>query len=320
MQQLEKYYRLFGKLKRAYQHGGAPHKPILLLAILKSAENQKLLNNRIYISPELIMNFRELWSKLVTTQHQLNFALPFFHMRTEPFWRLVNKPGNFIPLTRSHSIKSLGSLIESIQYAEIDTELMALIQDNNSNLALTNFLLSKYFSEHSNIKLEYRELHEIEHQILHDDQYTYKTRIEQIQNTLKPEQSEEDFYIRGGIFKREVPKIYNYTCAISQMYITSTYNAQLVDACHIIPFSISKNDTITNGISLCPNLHRAFDRGLIKIDQNYRVRISPSITENNSPYSLKQFEGQQIILPKNTNHYPLIENLEWHSKEKWISG
>jgi putative restriction endonuclease len=104
------------------------------------------------------------------------------------------------------------------------------------------------------------------------------------------------------------------------MCITSTYNAQLVDACHIVPFSISKNDTITNGISLCPNLHRAFDRGLIKIDQNYQVRISPSISENNSPYSLRQFEGQQIILPKNTNHHPLIENLEWHSKEKWISG
>jgi hypothetical protein len=33
MEFLEKYSRLFGKLKRAYQNGGAPHKPILLLAI-----------------------------------------------------------------------------------------------------------------------------------------------------------------------------------------------------------------------------------------------------------------------------------------------
>lgn len=32
-------------------------------------------------------------------------------------------------------------------------------------------------------------------------------------------------------------------------------NAQLVDACHIVPFAISKDDTINNGISLSPNLH-----------------------------------------------------------------
>ena len=104
------------------------------------------------------------------------------------------------------------------------------------------------------------------------------------------------------------------------MQITTTANAQFVDACHIVPFSISKNDTITNGISLCPNLHRAFDRGLITIDSNYRVKVSPNFTEKDSPYSLKQFEGHEIILPTITSPYPLLENLDWHSKEKWVSS
>jgi putative restriction endonuclease len=317
---LEKYIRLFGKLKRAYQHGGAPHKPILLLAILKSVESKVIISNRIYITPELIMNFRELWSKLVTTQHQLNFALPFFHMRTEPFWRLVNKPGNFIPLTSSHSIKSLGSLNENIQYAEIDQELWDLMLNAQTNLTLTKLLLSTYFSESSNVTLEYGELHEIEHQIMNDDQYTYKARILDIENNYNNEQGQEILYIRCGIFKREIPKIYNYTCAISKMRIATSSNAQLVDACHIVPFSVSKNDTITNGISLCPNLHRAFDRGLITIDSNYRVKVSPKLTEDDSPYSIKQFEGQEIVLPSKTSQYPLLENLDWHSKEKWISN
>jgi putative restriction endonuclease len=317
---LEKYIRLFGKLKRAYQHGGAPHKPILLLAILKSVESKVITSNRIYITPELIMNFRELWSKLVTTQHQLNFALPFFHMRTEPFWRLVNKPGNFIPLTSSHSIKSLGSLNENIQYAEIDQELWDLMLNAQTNLTLTKLLLSTYFSESSNVTLEYGELHEIEHQIMNDDQYTYKARILDIENNYNNEQGQEILYIRCGIFKREIPKIYNYTCAISKMRIATSSNAQLVDACHIVPFSVSKNDTITNGISLCPNLHRAFDRGLITIDSNYRVKVSPKLTEDDSPYSIKQFEGQEIVLPSKTSQYPLLENLDWHSKEKWISN
>jgi len=317
MDLLEKYGRLFGKLKRAYQNGGAPHKPILLLAILRSIESQDSSSNRVYITPELIMNFRELWSKLVTTKHQMNFALPFFHMRTEPFWRIITKPGAYIPLTSSHSIKSLGSLNESILYAEIDNDLADLMLNKESNLILTNLILSTYFSHSSNVILEYRELHEIERQILHDDQYTYKARIEEIENSQNSEQGEEELFIRSGIFKREIPKIYNYTCAISKMRIATNSNAQLVDACHIVPFSISKNDTITNGISLCPNLHRAFDRGLIAIDSNYKVKVSPNIFESESPYSLRQFHGHQIVLPNSTYHYPLLENLDWHCKERW---
>jgi putative restriction endonuclease len=177
--------------------------------------------------------------------------------------------------------------------------------------------LSTYFSNSSNVILEYRELHEIERQILHDDQYTYKARIEEIENSQNSEQGEEELFIRSGIFKREIPKIYNYTCAISKMRIATNSNAQLVDACHIVPFSISKNDTITNGISLCPNLHRAFDRGLIAIDSNYKVKVSPNIFESESPYSLRQFHGHQIVLPNSTYHYPLLENLDWHCKERW---
>jgi putative restriction endonuclease len=320
MEFLEKYSRLFGTLKRAYQNGGAPHKPILLLAILKSVESKVITSNRIYITPELIMNFRELWSKLVTTKHQMNFALPFFHMQSEPFWRIITKPGAFVPLTSSHSIKSLGSLNENIQYAEIDKELWDLMLNAQTNLTLTKLLLSTYFSESSNVTLEYGELHEIEHQIMHDDQYTYKARILDIENNYNNEQGQEILYIRCGIFKREIPKIYNYTCAISKMRIATSSNAQLVDACHIVPFSVSKNDTITNGISLCPNLHRAFDRGLITIDSSYRVKVSPKLTEDDSPYSIKQFEGQEIVLPSITSQYPLLENLDWHSKEKWISN
>ena len=38
--------------------------------------------------------------------------------------------------------------------------------------------------------------------------------------------------------------------------------------------------SISNGISLSPNLHRAFDRGLITINADYVVRISPVIKEN----------------------------------------
>src|SRR5690606_22893691 len=79
---------------------------------------------------------------------------------------------------------------------------------------------------------------------------------------------------RCSIFKNEVPKIYKYTCAISRLNITTTSDIQMIDACHIEPWSSTKNDTIQNGITLTPTLHRAFDRHLISIDENYRVVVS----------------------------------------------
>jgi len=180
---LDKYTRQFSKLKRAYQHGGAPHKPILFLAILSLVESGQIQSNRIFITPELIMSFRELWSKLVNTPHQMNFALPFFHLRSEPFWKLVTKPGTFLSLTSSHSVKSLGSLNESIQYAELDADLFILMKDSEINAVLTKQILQQYFAVNIIVPLDYTELHSIEKQILNDDQYTYKARIESIETT-----------------------------------------------------------------------------------------------------------------------------------------
>ena len=124
------------------------------------------------------------------------------------------------------------------------------------------------------------------------------------------------FFLRGNIFKRQVPIVYENTCAISGLQINATFNVSIIDACHIVPFSNSYDDTITNGISLTPTLHRAFDRGLISIDDNYCVLISDRFSESNdeSCYSIKQFAGSEILMPKNEKYYPNSENLFWHRK------
>jgi len=98
------------------------------------------------------------------------------------------------------------------------------------------------------------------------------------------------------------------------MRIDATIAITMVDACHIVPFSISYDDTVTNGIALCPNLHRAFDRGLIAIDEDYRVVVSKSFKEVETSYSIGAFEGKKIQLPRMKSYYPLGENFGWHRK------
>ncbi|HLF52550.1 HNH endonuclease [Flavobacterium sp.] len=92
----------------------------------------------------------------------------------------------------------------------------------------------------------------------------------------------------------------------------------MIDACHIVPFCISNDDTLSNGITLSPNLHRAYDRGLITINENYIVRILPTIKENDSPFSISQFAGIRIFLPDENKNYPSPENLIWQKKEVFV--
>jgi len=184
-----------------------------------------------------------------------------------------------------------------------------------SNAILKNLLLDEYFPGTKTLLLEEKEYlndkySEIENKILHEPAEEYKSEIQM----LIKQQDEEEIFIRGGIFKREIPKIYNYTCCISGMKIDATVQVSLIDACHIVPFSESYNDTISNGIALCPNLHRAFDRGLISVDDDYRVIVSGTFTEGESDYMIRKFDRKRINLPNNKMFWPSKDNLSWHQQ------
>lgn len=50
----------------------------MLLAIINGIRKGHITNNKVFITPELLLNFRETWKQLVDTGHTENFALPFF--------------------------------------------------------------------------------------------------------------------------------------------------------------------------------------------------------------------------------------------------
>lgn len=320
MTALEKYLAAFKKLRRASNNGGAPHKPVLLFAVLEGVARGEIGSNRIFITPELILCFKEYWSKLVFTQHQINFTLPFFHMRTEGFWRLKCWPEKEIPLTKSSSIKSFKALVETVMYAEIDEELFKCMSDPVCNQILKDELLRLYFPGANNFILQNEELHQRTEALLQLDRARYKEQLEKIVRGKTEEAIQEEYFVRGALFKREVPRQYDYTCAITRLRILSFENIQMVDACHIVPFSVSQDDTIKNGICLSPTLHRAFDRGLITITEDYKVKVSPAVRETPSSAALGQFNSLPILTPPHPAYRPSKENLLWHGREVFVGG
>ena len=219
--------------------------------------------------------------------------------------------GKHLQLTNSYSIKGLRQLCEVIDYAYFDDDLYLLLTNNESRNVLKTSLYNTYFNEHfieQDLCNSY--FRQIEDLILNEPPVVYKKEI----STL----DEDEIFIRKGAFKKIVPKIYNQSCCISGMRIVSSHEIQMIDACHIVPFYESHDDTITNGISLCPNLHRAFDRGLIMIDREYRIQISNKFSEGSLDYSIIQFQNKSLLLPIEKRYYPSIENLKWHAQNIFL--
>jgi putative restriction endonuclease len=169
MSSLLYYCKKFSKLHTAKREGNsAPHKPILLLAIIDGINNSEIKENRIFITPELVARFKDLWSQLVAnSEFTANFSLPFYHLKGEGFWHLQTRLGRELVLTSSHSIKSFAQLKEVIEFAFFDDALFQLLYDEHTRSVLKQTLLSRYFPDHE-VSRSDGLIQSITQQILHE--------------------------------------------------------------------------------------------------------------------------------------------------------
>ncbi len=301
------------RLKRA--NGRAPHKPVLLLAVLKAFDEGYIINNRIEPSPELINLFNGYWSVLVRQgDFQRRFYLPFFYLKNEPsgLWNLHTLPGFEHALTRGRDIKSLGALIAFEAWAELRRDVYKRWQYPEHRAADRLTLMAYYFNGQTMPDELPDQIGDIAEHIAHDSPAAYVAR--QLQR-LQDEEEEEQV-LRGAAFKRKIPELYEHRCAITGLRVQNRRSINLIDACHIVPWADSFDDTISNGIALCPNMHRAFDRGLISITDDHTVLVTPDLSESNSTHAITPFAGKRLLLPSEKRYWPATENLAKH-RERW---
>lgn len=151
--------------------------------------------------------------------------------------------------------------------------------------------------------------------------YESENRIIDFENKLKniiefPKGKERDSIVKSRInqnfFRSAVLTSYQNKCCITGLPFV-----ELLNASHIIPWSIDDNNRLNPRNGLCLNvLHdRAFDRGLITIRTDYTIDISSRINKI-SDKSVKDyflcFKNQKIILPQRFT--PEKSFLEFHNK------
>lgn len=149
---LDYYLRAFENMNRAVMRGiEAPHKPLLLLAVLNLVQNHLITSNHILLSKQLVREFKRLWLFYIGSQEgndtimvaeglmmdvprsypfKCSIENPFYHMQHEPFWKLVRN--NNVPADGRKFYTSIKSLCLYYAYAEMDEELFKLMLDEDT--------------------------------------------------------------------------------------------------------------------------------------------------------------------------------------------
>lgn len=90
----------------------------------------------------------------------------------------------------------------------------------------------------------------------------------------------------------------------------------MVDAAHIVPWNLTHNDTVQNGMALCRLCHWTFDEGLITVSGSYAVLVSKQLSANNNiPSHMQILAGRPIIGPAEQALWPEPDALHWHQQK-----
>jgi len=127
-------------------------------------------------------------------------------------------------------------------------------------------------------------------------------------------------WARSACFREQVLCAYGNRCCITRMQL------RLVDSAHILPVQVEETtDEVRNGIALSPTYHRAFDGGLIYLDNEYVMRINPerelqlvTLKLDGGIEDFKRNIDKQIHLPPDKRQWPDISMIRKANKYRRI--
>jgi putative restriction endonuclease len=271
----------------------APHKPLLLLVILETAEKGEISIRQVPLSPDIAFRFSVFWPVVAERRKQQpEVRLPFHHLGSSGIWQPLTAEGHPSP----------------------DKKLTKTIRLDPSFL---DSIADQRFRDQAR-----RVLIESEPYFLPEERVALRSMLQIKQDT--PEIRENE-----GLYKRSVQTgrdarfrievvvlVYKHTCALTGYRMTTLEMESIVDAAHIHEFRDSRSNDARNGIALSKNAHWQFDRGLWSLDDNYLVLVNrEKFIEDGVPgQRLADFERRRIFLPSDPKYWPEQSYVEWHRK------
>lgn len=320
---LADYIRQFTSLNRApgpiwtnSTKSRAPHKPILLLAVMDLIDRGVINAPFIDVSADLVeLNelFGLYWRQIIPLGQSSSIAFPFSRLDREPFWHLLPQPGKELTPAIINNTSTITYLRKQVLGAAFDEELFLLMKTEAGRDALREALFQSCFSEMAQLLLR-------EQSIINREASEYSRIIEEKAHLpLVKEVVDGGNYrpaARAQAFRRAVIKAYDHRCALCGVRIITPEQHTAVDAAHIVPWSRTQNDDIRNGMALCKLCHWAFDKGMMGVSTNYNVLTSRQImADPNVPGFLLTLNGRAMIPPQDQDLWPAPQYLSEHRKE-----
>ncbi|NUO00672.1 MAG: HNH endonuclease [Saprospiraceae bacterium] len=122
--------------------------------------------------------------------------------------------------------------------------------------------------------------------------------------------------VNQSFFRSAILASYNSTCCVTGMQ-----QPEFLVAGHIRPWSLDEKNRLNprNGILMNALHDKAFEHGLITIDQDYRIRVSSVLMKQKKLTSVEdnfiKYQGREIQLPD--RFLPDIEFLNYHNQERF---
>jgi putative restriction endonuclease len=290
---LERLYNLRREKRGLHER---PHKPVLLLSIIDHLDRGIVEENEFPLTDILIETFKQYFEVVRQNNDQPTIETPFYHLCGDGFWQVYSR-NDQQPLYQPGNASSAPTMAKLRNcYGRFDDDLWhALLNDARARHQLREAIIARYFPEH------------------HDR----LAAIAGIKRIAPLKAIREEPPGRDAAFRRVVLEIYDFRCAACGIRVKINEALSLVEAAHVIPFSVSRNDRPDNGIALCPNHHWAMDRFLIfpcpdAINRCGIWRVGKQLDRRiDGQKELLALHEQPIIPPNEQKFYPAIESLRW---------
>lgn len=293
------------RFKKGSRKGGGQyyHKVFLLLSFADVIANNLNNENRIYIDDTLESFYRGYWMKY---ERQIPYSpqrivLPLIKLQNDGIWDIQNSR-----LNENMGFDKVKNIVDN---GVLDKKWEEFFKNPKYRSAFKENLINYFF------RYDLESYH-----IVDVDNDPNLHRI--AQKVLKKEQPDpKEIFLRSVAFREKIKEIYGYACCVSNTQIKAR-NFSLIEAAHIVDFSVAHNDSVDNGIALNPFFHKAFDAGYFTIEkdaqEDFQVVVSQNFEENQKTnLRLKDFHKSKINLPHASDYYPNSEFLKWHQENQF---
>jgi putative restriction endonuclease len=277
----------------------APHKPLLLLAVMDLIESGRLTSAIVPLSAELTYQFLTYWRIVAHRRKSApDIRMPFHHLSGDRIWEpldALQQPSADRKLTR---------------FAFFTDSVFSLFLDASFREQARRVLIVTYFLPGEQIALA---------TILGIPETELGAAAASIATAERETAAQHG---RDVKFRLVVVAAYSFTCSLTRHRLTTISRGSMVDAAHIHQFADSRNNDPRNGIALSKNAHWMFDQGLWTITDEYKVRVAHTHFAEDHPSGkpLAEFDGQRLMLPEDVTLHPDPVYLAWHRKKKFLGG